>query len=64
MKFQVTDVEIDFEENGEYPSAGYQEELTCDSLTKLWESDNEIDLVVEMITCATGWCIKSFYKEV
>ena len=64
MKFQVTDVEFDFDENGEYPSVGYQEELTCDTLTKLWEADNEIDLV-EVITCATGWCIKSLtYEEV
>jgi hypothetical protein len=64
MKFRVTDIEFDFEQDGEYPTAGYQEDLICDTLTAIWETESEDDLVEE-ITCATGWCIKSLdYEEV
>jgi hypothetical protein len=65
MKFQVTEIEFDFEmEDDEYPSPGYQEDLICDTLTTIWEADDEEDLVEE-ITCATGWCIKSLdYRHV
>ena len=68
MKFQVTDIEFDFSDSlddahGEL-SLGLQEDLICDVRTTIWDADNEDDLVEE-ITCATGWCIKSIdYRHV
>lgn len=59
MKFQIIDIEFDFtcEEEDNLP-LGYQEDLICDTRTTIWDADDEDDLLEE-ITCATGWCIKS-----
>ena len=60
MKFQVTDIEFDFtcDDENNQPTLGYQEDITNDTLGQIWDADDEDDLVEE-ITCATGWCIKS-----
>ena len=58
MKFQVTAIEFDFNDDQGTLSAGLQEDLICDVQTTIWEADDEDDLIEE-ITCATGWCIKS-----
>jgi len=59
MKFQITKVEFDFEmEDDSFPSQGYQDALTEKTIGQIWDADDEEDLVEE-ITCATGWCIKS-----
>jgi len=59
MKFQVTQIEFDFEmEDDEYPSVDYQQALRYDTIGQIWDADDADDLVEE-ITCATGWCIKS-----
>jgi hypothetical protein len=65
MIFQVTDIEFDFEmEDDEYPSVDYQQALTDETISQIWEADDEDDLVEE-ITCATGWCIKSIdYRHI
>jgi hypothetical protein len=65
MLFQVTEIEFDFTtDDGNDPTPGYQEDLICDTLTTVWEADDEDDLVEE-ITCATGWCIKSLdYRHI
>ena len=65
MQFQVTYIEFDFEmEDDEYPSDDYQQELFEETVGQIWEADDEEDLVDE-ITCATGWCIKSIdYRHV
>ena len=58
MKFQVTEIEFDFEmEDDEYPLDDYQQALTDETIGQIWDADDEDDLVEE-ITCATGWCIK------
>lgn len=58
MKFQVTDIEFDFSTDDNFPiTPGYQEEVICETLTTIWDADDEDDLVEE-ITCAHGWCIK------
>jgi hypothetical protein len=50
MKFQVTQYHYD--------------NITAYTLGSIWEADDEEDLVEE-ITCATGWCIKSIdYRHV
>lgn len=59
MKFQITEIEFDFEmEDDEYPSDDYQQALTDETISQIWDADDGDDLVEE-ITCATGWCIKS-----
>ena len=64
MLYQITDIEFDFESDGEPLSPGLQEDLICDVCTTIWEADDEEDLVEE-ITCATGWCTKSLnYRHV
>ena len=60
MQFQVTEIEFDFttDDVNNLPTLGYQEDITNDTLGQIWEAVDEEDLVEE-ITCATGWCIKS-----
>jgi len=58
MNYQVTDIEFDFDDDQGTLSPGLQEDLICDVRTTIWEACDEEDLIEE-ITCATGWCIKS-----
>ena len=58
MQFQVTQIEFDFDDEQGTLSAGLQEDLICDVRTTIWEACDEDDLIEE-ITCATGWCVKS-----
>lgn len=63
MKFNVTKIKFDFDEADEWDwdsQLTYSEEqsqITHDNLG-VWEADNEDDLI-EKITRASGWCIKS-----
>jgi hypothetical protein len=67
MQFQVTEIEFDFDddyaegwENDPIP----QQEIIDETIGQIWEAVDEDDLVEE-ITCATGWCIKSIdYRHV
>lgn len=64
--YQVTDIEFDFtvDDEDNLPTLGYQEDITNDTLGQIWVADDEDDLLEE-ITCATGWCIKSIdYRHV
>ena len=54
MQFQVTDIEFDFDDIDEKE----QDEIYEEVVGQIWEASDEEDLVEE-ITCATGWCIKS-----
>ena len=61
MKFQVTEIEFDFDDDYAEGWGGDpipQQEIIDDVIGQIWEADDEDDLVEE-ITCATGWCIKS-----
>ena len=61
MQFQVTDIEFDFSDAFDDPIENeykYKEDLHGEIYGSIWEADDEDDLVEE-ITCATGWCIKS-----
>lgn len=59
MQFQVTEIEFDFDSDDEYVwNSNEQQKLTEETIGQIWEADDEEDLVEE-ITCATGWCIKS-----
>ena len=61
MQFQITEIEFDFDDDYAEGWGGDpipQQEIIDDTLGTIWEADDEDDLVEE-ITCATGWCIKS-----
>ena len=60
MKYNVTDIEFDLNDSlSEEYSISFDEELALrDSALGVWEADNEDDLIEE-ITTAAGWCIKS-----
>ena len=60
MKYNVTDIEFDLNDSlSEEYSLSFDEEIALrDSALGVWEADNEDDLIEE-ITAAAGWCIKS-----
>ena len=62
MMYDVTDIEFDFTD-----SQGELDEWEQDQIVKnnigVWEADNEDDLIEE-ITAASGWCIKSIDYEI
>jgi len=64
MKYNVTEVEFDFDDGDFDDPITFEEQvqITYDNLG-VWEADDEDDLIEE-ITCATGWCIKSIDYEV
>ena len=61
MQFYVNEIQFDFED-----SQGELEKWEQDQIIKnnigVWEADNEDDLIEE-ITAASGWCIKSIDYE-
>lgn len=62
MQFQVTEIEFDFDD--EELSSFDKDEITSQYVGDVWEADDEEDLVEE-ITAASGWCIKSIdYRHV
>ena len=66
MNYQVTEIEFDFTtDDGEYElQPSKQEAIIDETIGQIWEADDEDDLVEE-ITAATGWCIKSIdYRHV
>ncbi len=66
MQFQVTEIEFDFTDDldDEALDVESQDEIYDEVLASIWEADDEDDLIEE-ITCATGWCIKSIdYRHV
>jgi len=60
MQFQVTEIEFDFTDDldDEALDVETQDEIYDETIGQIWEADDEDDLIEE-ITCATGWCIKS-----
>ena len=58
MMYQVTKVEFDFvDDEGERP-IDIQNEILDDVYNIVWDADDDEDLVEEL-TCATGFCVKS-----
>ncbi|NBX50789.1 hypothetical protein EBT25_12820 [bacterium] len=63
MQFQILYVEFDFDDEDEM-DAYDKDRLTSEIIGEIWEAVDEDDLVEE-ITAATGWCIKSIdYRHV
>ena len=64
MLFQVTEIEFDFEDSEGILPEEFQTPIVEDVIGQIWEAVDEDDLVEE-ITCATGWCIKSIdYRHI
>ena len=67
MKFNVTEVEFDFDEwyerNWDNKLTFDEEIAVRDLALGVWEADDEDDLIEEF-TAASGWCIKSIDYEV
>ena len=64
MKYNVTEVEFDFDDGDFDDPITFEEQvqITYDNLG-VWEADDEDDLIEE-ITTASGWCIKSIDYEI
>ena len=64
MKFNVTEVEFDFDDDyAEESKLTFDEEIEIRDLALgVWDADDEDDLIEE-VTTAPGWCIKSIDYE-
>ena len=59
MQFRVTQIEFDFDDSFSYDEEpGYYQEIIDETMSTTWEACDGDDLVEE-ITSATGWCVKS-----
>ena len=65
MKYNVTEVEFDFDDDyAEESKLTFDEEIEIRDLALgIWEADDEDDLIEE-ITSASGWCIKSIDYDI
>tara|TARA_Y100000741_G_scaffold291709_1_gene231891 strand:- start:92 stop:298 length:207 start_codon:yes stop_codon:yes gene_type:complete len=65
MKFNVTEVEFDFDDDyAEESKLTFDEEIEIRDLALgVWDADDEDDLIEE-VTTACGWCIKNIDYEV
>ena len=64
MQFQVTDIRFDFITDDDELSPEEQLEIIEETCDTVWEADDGDDLIEE-ITAATGWCIKSIdYRHI
>ena len=56
MQYRITEIEFDFEDSFEVEN--YDQDVIDEVLATTWDADDADDLVEE-ITSATGWCVKS-----
>ncbi len=65
MKFNVREVEFDFDDDyAEESKLTFEEEIELRDLALgIWDADDEDDLIEE-ITAASGWCIKSIDYDI
>ena len=65
MKYNVTEVEFDFNDSlSEEYRLTFDEEIEIRDLALgVWDADDEDDLIDEIST-ATGWCIKNIDYEI
>ena len=65
MKFNVTEVEFDFDDDyAEESKLSFDEEIEIRDLALgVWDAEDEDDLIVE-VTTACGWCIKSIDYDI
>ena len=65
LKFNVKEVEFDFDDDyAEESKLTFDEEIELRDLALgVWDADDEDDLIEE-ITAAAGWCIKSIDYDI
>ena len=65
MKFNVTEVEFDFDDDyAEESKLTFDEEIEIRDLALgVWDANDEDDLIEEVPT-ACGWCIKNIYYDI
>ena len=71
MKYLITEIEFDFTDDigdgdtmDDFLTDDYKRDVVDETMSTTWEADDADDLVEE-ITTATGWCIKSIdYRHV
>ena len=65
MKFNVTEVEFDFDDDYvEESKLTFDEEIEIRDLALgVWDAEDEDDLIEE-VTTACGWCIKSIDYDI
>ena len=65
MKFNVTDIEFDFDDDyAEESKLTFDEEIEIRDLALgVWDAEDEDDLIEE-VTTACGWCIKNIDYEI
>ena len=65
MKYNVTEVEFDFNDDyAEESKLTFDEEIAVRDLALgVWEAEDEDDLIEE-VTTASGWCVKSIDYEI
>jgi len=65
MKYNVTEVEFDFDDDyAEESKLTFDEEIEIRDLALgVWDAEDEDDLIEE-ITASTGWCIKSIDYDI
>ena len=71
MQFQVTQIEFDFTDDigdgdtmDDFLTNEYKQSIVDETVEGIWDACDEDDLIEE-ITSATGWCIKSIdYRHI
>ena len=66
MQFQVTEIEFDLDCDSADEELTEQDRIDLyeEYIGTIWEADDGDDLIEE-ITCASGWCIKSIdYRHI
>ena len=65
MNYRITDIEFDFTDDigdgdtmDDFLTDDYKQEIVDETMSTTWEASDEDDLIEE-ITSASGWCVKS-----
>ena len=65
MKFNVTDIEFDFDDDyAEESKLTFDEEIEIRDLALGVCDDDDEDDLIEEVTTACGWCIKNIYYDI
>ena len=56
MQYRITEIDVDFDDG--FEDGIYAQEVVDEVLSTTWDA-NDADDLVEEITSATGWCVKS-----
>ena len=63
MKFNVTEVEFDFSDATDKQISQEEKNSITQNNLGVWDADDEDDLIEE-VTTASGWCIKSIDYDI